>query len=424
MSDEQSSLDLVQTDAIPFIFEGQVVDVSDPDQMGRVRVWCPSIDGESFEIENLPWATYVTPFAGFTVDYPAGSSEQQNETQAAYGMWAVPKVGASVAVFCLNADPNQRCYFGAFYRLHRNRSLPRGRNTDFNGNIGPFGDAGDGDGNLVGISPAFSNMHAQFQGKMKSSETLTRGAWERSVAQGRDDKNGDDGYAKSPVDDYLDPQTYCFTTPGRHSLIFQDHPTCARMRLVTAEGSQAIFDDANERIYISVATGRVWLEMDWDGHFSVYAADSMSFRSGKDMNFYADGKINMQGAGVNISSITEDVSIGAAGDVNVKAFKSVKISGCSGLHLESEADAFLTASSSLNLLSKTAAKLSGTGGVDIAGGPYIKLTAGMISRNGAPAAKASEASCPSKPESPTVVPGAEPWTRPASSITRGKNWKA
>ena len=110
--------------------------------------------------------------------------------------------------------------------------------------------------------------------------------------------------------------------------------------------------------------------------------------------------------------------------MNIKGFGSVKVSGCAGLHLESEADAFLTATTSLNLLSKTAAKLSGTGGVDIAGGPYIKLTAGMISRNGAPAAKAGAASCPNKPAVPDIVPGSEPWTRPASSTTRGKNWKA
>src|SRR4051812_18750868 len=99
---------------IPFIHEGQVVRTDDPDQMGRVKVWVPALDGEFFEIEALPWADYATAFGGFTVDYPAGVGGA-NTSHAAYGLWAVPKMGASVYIFCLGGDPLRRVYFASSY---------------------------------------------------------------------------------------------------------------------------------------------------------------------------------------------------------------------------------------------------------------------------------------------------------------------
>src|ERR1039458_7512920 len=85
----------------PFIMEGQVVSNSDPDQMGRVKAWIPAWDGENFDINSIPWASYASPFFGFTVAYPAGENNIPNNSAAAYGMWAIPKVGATVLVFCI-----------------------------------------------------------------------------------------------------------------------------------------------------------------------------------------------------------------------------------------------------------------------------------------------------------------------------------
>ena len=36
----------------PFIVEGFVVDTSDPEQMGRLRIWCPALDSEVYEEKN------------------------------------------------------------------------------------------------------------------------------------------------------------------------------------------------------------------------------------------------------------------------------------------------------------------------------------------------------------------------------------
>lgn len=408
----------------PYILEGQVVDTSDPAQMGRVKVWIPALDGENFDIDQLPWAEYATPFAGFTVDFPAGGAANENHSQVAYGFWAIPKIGATVLIFCLNGDANSRFFFASTIRTHRNRSLPAGRNVDINGNRGPFGDSGDVNGNLTPIQPAYNNLRTQFAGKITSPQALSRGAYERQVAQGANNKDGTEGYAKSPVDaSYLDPQTYCLVTPGRHALIFQDEPSNSRMRIKTAEGHQIIFDDANERIYLSTAKGNSWVELDQDGHIHVFGSESISFRTGKDFNVYADGAINLQSSSINLKAIGGNIAISAKGNVGIKANGSILQSACRGFSLESEQGMNISASSNLEIGSQNSLILSGVNGTDINGGTKLTLTGGTINLNGPKAKIASPGGCPEVAGNPSVVPGHEPWVRPTSAQARGPNWK-
>ena len=105
-------------------------------------------------------------------------------------------------------------------------------------------------------------------------------------------RDGSEGYQKNPYE-YgrdLSPQTVCFTTPGRHSLIFQDNPENGRVRIKTADGHQVILDDANERIYVSTCSGKSWFEMDRDGHIHAYGSESLSLSAGADINLIAGKK--------------------------------------------------------------------------------------------------------------------------------------
>ena len=414
------------SDAIPFIMEGQVVDTSDPDQMGRVRVWIPALDGENFIIDRLPWADYASPLFGYTVEYPAGGGTSKNGSHAAYGFWAIPKIGASVLVFCLNADPQTRFYFASSIRLHRNRSMPAGRNVDLKGNIGPFGDTVDESNQAIAIQPAYSNLRDQFQNKMTSSQAQSRGAYERQVGQALTDKDGKEGYSPNAADpSYLDPQTYCFVTPGRHALIMQDDPKFSRLRIKTAEGHQVIFDDANERIYMSTAKGKSWVEMDLDGHIHIFGSDSISFRSGKDINFFADGNINMEAQkAVNIKADKSDIKISTGGSLHVKAFGSILQSACNLFEIDAEVSVHVTGAANVDIKAGAGAALTGGSAVDIRGGASIRQTAGRIDLNGPGAREAVAAQCPDQADSPSIVPGHEPWDRPASPNKRGPNWKA
>lgn len=43
-------------ESFPFITDGIVKDTEDPQQNGRLKIWCPSLDGENVDIDFLPWA--------------------------------------------------------------------------------------------------------------------------------------------------------------------------------------------------------------------------------------------------------------------------------------------------------------------------------------------------------------------------------
>lgn len=356
--------------------EGVVVDTNDPQQMGRVKVWCPAVDGDSYNIKDLPWVMYLTPFGGQARDFVAGASAATTQGPAGYGMWAVPKVGAYVIVGFLYNDHNNRFYLGSYYPEHGNRTLPAGRNSA----TGPQSDI------FEQVEPATSNLKAQFRNQLDASEAKTRGAYERQVAQAATEKDGTEGYQQDLVGDGLDPQTYCIVTPGRHALIMQDNPATARVRIKTAEGAQVIIDDANERIYVSTAKGRTWLELDQDGHVHVYGSESLSFTAGGDFNVSAKGNINLH----------------AGGNLNLAAVGHGRLSACKDVSLSADTTVNLTAGDQMNLLA--AANLIQTGS--------------NIHLNGPTAAAAPCA------DRPSIVPDHEPWSRPATKGRRGKNWKA
>jgi len=358
--------------------QGVVIDTSDPQQMGRVKVWCPAIDGDEDEYirDNIPWASYVSPFAGQAYDYPAGQAGMSTPGPVSYGFWAVPKVGATVIIGFLYGDRNQRFYMGAFFPEHGNRSLPAGRN----GPNGPTSDTEDL------IQPANASLQTQFQGNLQAPEAQTRGAYERQVAQPLTEKNGAEGYQQDVKAAGFDPQTYCLVTPGRHALIMQDNPTNGRIRIKTAEGHQVILDDANERIYVSTAKGATWIELDQDGRVHVYAGDSVSITSGGDFNLSAAGNVNIQ----------------AGGNLNLLAGGYGRLSACSDISLSSDG----------------ASNFTSGGGMNLNAGGTLLQTAPTIHLNGPDAAKAPCATAP------TTVPQHEPWERAASKVGRGKNWKA
>lgn len=365
----------------PFIEEGVVVDTNDPQQMNRVKVWVPAIDGDSYKVSELPWAKYMSQLGGQTRDYPAGPNGAKAPGLTSYGLVLPPKVGACVVVGFFYGDPNRRVVMGSFWRDHGNRSLPRGRNEN-----GPVTDV------LSPLEPAASNLKAQFGGDLGASEALTRGAYERQVAQGRTEKDGSEGYQKNVVDPTLsngrpnfDPQTYTLTTPGRHSIIIQDNPETGRMRLVTAAGHQIILDDANERIYVSTARGASWFEMDQDGRIHLYGADDIAITSG--------GKLDI--------TVVKDLNMNVGGDVNIQAGGAMRLASCGTLHA-SGGGVNLESNASFNILAAD----------------NILQTGSNIHLNGPTAASAE---CPVLP---TTVPAHEPWTRAGSKQSRNKNWKA
>jgi hypothetical protein len=395
--------------------QGLVVDTNDPQQMGRLRVWCPSIDGENNQPENLPWARYVSPLAGQTVDYPVDGVE--NTGPAAYGFWAIPKQGATVIVGFLHGDRNQRFYLGSFFPDHGNRSLPIGRNSDGAPTTDSYED----------LQPLKSNLETQF-GDLSSPQARSRGAYERQVAQALTDKDGTEGYQKSQkentaVDKQYDPQTYCLTTPGRHSIIMQDHPETSRLRIKTARGHQMIMDDANERIYVSTAKGNTWLELDEDGHVHVYAGADISMSTAGDFNVTAKGSFNVQAAGDINMAASGHTYISACKDMSMNAGDQLFTASGADTHIKSGASLYQSSASNLHIKAGSATYVTGGSTIQLNGGGSIIQTAGAIHLNGPGATAATDATEGPCPTDPSIVPNHEPWERPATSGTRNKNWK-
>lgn len=325
----------------------------------------------------------------------------------------------------MNGDPTARFYFACTLRLHRNRSLPAGRNTDPNGKKGPFGDAGDGNGNLNKVQPAYNNLRAQFQNNVDASQAQTRGAFERTVAE-PGDKTGNDGYAPSPVpgQNYRDPQTYALTTPGRHAIILQDFAKQARVRVKTAEGHQIILDDANERIYVSTALGKSWIELDQDGHVHVYGAESISVRAGEDLNLYADRDINLEaGRGIHAKTLKGDVRVSSAANLHLSSVGNSVLTACGKFDISAENSLKLTTAQRLDVFADNDLAITTSKNLNVLAGNNARHKAKRIDLNGPAPKEAEKASCAEPAQEPPVVPGHEPWTRPATKGKRGPNWR-
>ncbi len=107
---------------------GRVVDTNDPQQMGRLKVMCPALnDTPTKTLRNLPWATYVAPFAGITERGSRGRDSDVTVGPIAYGMWNIPKVGATVLVACIDGDASIRVWLGCIHNQLLTHTMPHGR---------------------------------------------------------------------------------------------------------------------------------------------------------------------------------------------------------------------------------------------------------------------------------------------------------
>lgn len=358
---------------------GIVKDTNDPAQEGRLRIYCPSIDYEDYELEDLPWCRYATPFGGVIDDLPRGPNKETNGPTS-YGLWAIPKIGAQVLILFLNSDPDRRIWFSQLYPLQGNRSLPGGRDTS----NGPF--ANDDSK----IQPITDNMR-----EAGLSNDLLRGPYERSAGQATTIKNGGDGYTENPSDESsLDPQCYSFTTPGGHMLTMHDDADYCRVRLRTTTGHQLIMDDNNGFIYVSTNKGKTWLEMSSDGKIYTYAKDGIHVASDGDIDLNAKKNVNINAG--------KDVNIKSGGLLNIDAGKDINLLSKSNTKIKGK---------TTNIVGDSGILLTSSGDLDLFASGMIKNTGGQVHLNTAPAKPAQNASGASKPG---VVPTHEPFSRSTS----------
>ncbi len=362
---------------------GIVVDTNDPQQMGRIRVLCPTLGDDPNEknIKNIPWSSYLPPFGGATIsDVISRGPEDDTSTKGgvAYGIWGIPKKGATAAIMCIDGNPLYRIWVGCLYGQNLPHTMPHGRYFENPIQV----DTGDGkpegpvsSNEEYGIEPLYTNLTRAFAGDegthepKETHEWRTRGA-DYSVAGVNNDWLGEssDTVTTSPddigntkqayldtagdkkihlqgygtdrefdhdkevaeVDPRVDSQVYSITTPGFHAMSMDDRAENTRMRFRSTTGHQIILDDTNERIYIATAGGDSWIEMDNIGNIDMHSE--------------------------------RRVSIHAVNDINLTTEESFRVFAKKGIHMVSGEDIRMTSDTNIHAYAKDTIRMHAEGG--------------------------------------------------------------
>jgi len=400
---------------------GQVIDTNDPQQMGRIRVACPYLgDDDSTIVSDLPWASPISPLAGSNESAARGRGSDRTPGPIAYGFFNVPKVGATVLVACIEGDPRFRIFLGCLADQFLPHTMPHGRYTynetpaSSDTPSGPLSSTDDP------IQPLFDSQtetftkntsvtgqvpgaaRNNFEGRTRGADVAVSGVQpvyiestdvlytsepdDQELAFTEPDGNIIDstqGYHRSRVQEdrrssatgfVYDPQVYSWTTPGFHSISMSDNADNCRTRFRTTHGHQIIMDDTNERIYISTAGGKTYLELDEKGNIHLYGERNISIHAERDINFTAGDTIRMTAVnGVHLASENEvrihaqngilhlksgastevnaigDLNVSSSGTVNVLSAADTLISAAN-IHVNSNGTLNLQAGASMNLL--------------------------------------------------------------------------
>lgn len=434
---------------------GTVVDTNDPQQMGRVRAVCPAW-GDSFgtHFEDIPWCIYASPFGGQSGVGTRGSGLQESEGGVAYGMWAIPKVGAQVLVACLDGDPQYRIYLGCVFDQHTPHTLPHGRwKYDDHPELQQDAMAAKPHGPFTSrekfIEPLNQNLKQAFGNTGEPNyEWRSRAAdysvsyvgvetLDNVVGKVADDKDVEhdgwvstQGYGVSRIepqgkssitDKNYDSHVYSITTPGFHSFSMDDRIENCRVRFRTTGGHQILMDDTNERIYIQTAKGNNWIELDEDGNIDIFTTNKVSIRAAEDINLTSDKTIRMSAKeGIHMYS-EKEIRAHAVEDINILSEKSVRAHALESTYLQSDQNIhfkagesfYATAAQELHNRCGSNMKLASGGTFHNYAGGNILETAAEIHMNGPSASVASEAEQPNEQKAfwTNRTPDHEPWAR-------------
>lgn len=416
---------------------GTVVDTNDPQQQGRIRIICPSW-GETYtnDLVNIPWALHISQFAGTTEVGTRGSDLTQTQGPVAYGLWGVPKVGASAVVICVDGDPEHRVCLGCFHTQLAAHTMPHGRwmyedhpSIDVAGDQRPFGPLSTTESP---IEPLNTNMREAFSNKNEPNyEWRTRAAdytvssvdvdhLSSTYSKAADDKdvNWDDwnsrqGYQSSRLAPFqgtplternLDSLVYALTSPGFHAVSLDDRQENCRIRVRTTSGHQIIMDDTNERIYISTAQGRNWIEMDQAGNIHMYTDNKLNVHALQEINFTSDKTIRFQSK--------EGIHFNTDGEMRFEAKQDVSMKFDKNLRVHTSQQTLFLSDQAFSIKSGQDLYLNADQAVNILATGNIKNTGAQIHLN-----SASNVASPALPpnEQPAMmtnmIPQHEPWAR-------------
>ena len=274
------------------LYLGKIMDTSDNDRMGRMRVWIPAFNGPEHLASAWTLVRYMSPFAGSTAnEYETDDYKSFDSTKKSYGMWMVPPtLGSLVVVGFLAGDIGDGVLMGCLYHQEKNFTVPGIPSADNYDGIGPAAERNKNDPQET-LRPKHDPMTSALENQGLISDairgTTTSGA--RREAPSR---------------------VFGVLTPGQHQFVMDDgsgEGTDSMIRLRTRNGAQIMINDEHGMIYIISRDGYNWVELSNDGKIDVYAKGSISMHSAEDVNIHADNNVNIHGGnGVNVLSQGKD----------------------------------------------------------------------------------------------------------------------
>jgi hypothetical protein len=417
---------------------GLVIDTNDPQQMGRVRCFCPFFgDTDEKQIKNVPWAIHVSPLSGVTTFGRRGAEANNITGPVSYGMWGTPKIGAYCLVGCIEGSSDLRFWMGCIHPQYLTHTMPHGRFTWIDERNG----IPDGPLDTIEnpINPLYNKLTQHFTTRneverapgtpsdpRRNMEWRTRGVDRQVAALDEtyleavpeddrpnssvvDHRTGDffiveeedgteytidgQGYGisqqepdinyRTTGDVNYDSHIYSWTTPGFHSISMDDRHTNCRMRMRTIGGHQIIMDDTNERIYLNTGGGKTWIELDSEGNIDIYAGRNISMRASGDMNFFTDQTFRVQASkGIHLRTngemrthSDEDTHIRSEKNIRTHSAEETRMQAEKDFHVRTAGSLFEEAGKDTHIIAGSTMYITSKSNMNIKGGGETRVTA-------------------------------------------------
>lgn len=300
----------------------------DPTKMGRLKVVIPALSGvENVTKGELISCEYLPPFYGAKSPdaiRPSKITEFQS-SQHSYGMWMVPPdIDSQVLVIFAEGKITQGFWIGCVQQPYINHMVPgiassqdtfaedeNSKESTYGTNNVPAGETNralfSDTNNASRLDRLPKPVHPfartlQDQGLIQDTVRGTTSSSARRETPsnvfgistpGKIDPRNPKKDKLGATNDLKNVQT---TRLAGHTFVMDDgdkNGDNQLVRLRTSSGHQLLMSDSAGVVYLANADGTVWMEFSNTGMVDVYAQTGYNLRSGADINFHAEGNINM-----------------------------------------------------------------------------------------------------------------------------------